>query len=136
MLALMASSEPVDHGAGSFSRPTETPAPSSFGPLGFSLVQTLDPREDLFLDGDEASHLYEVTEGIVRLSHPVGRRAPHRVVLLPGRRSGLLQHRCLRLQRPGADARLRAPHPADDARAPDAAAAELAQKLLRMAAVG
>ena len=65
MLALMASSETVgyDNSFSSFRR--EAPASGSFGPLGFSPVQMFAPREDLFLDGDEASHLYEVIEGIV-----------------------------------------------------------------------
>ena len=65
MLALMASSENIGHDSSSFPRRHESSAPSSFGPLGFSPTQTLDPREDLFLDGDDASHLYEVIEGIV-----------------------------------------------------------------------
>ena len=74
MLALMASSENIGHDSSSVPRRHESSAPSSFGPLGFSPTQTLDPREATILryrfglDGGTEKTLEEVGEkfGVTR----------------------------------------------------------------------
>jgi CRP/FNR family transcriptional regulator len=65
MLTLTANSEPVTQET-SFSLLSPKPTGAKSIPaFDCSLGQTLDCREDLFLDGDDATHVYEVMEGIV-----------------------------------------------------------------------
>ena len=65
MLALMTNSEPAGQETSFSLLSSKTPAATSTPAFDFSLAQTLDCREDLFLDGDEATHVCEVLEGIV-----------------------------------------------------------------------
>ncbi len=46
-------------------RPERPRGPSATEPLAGATLATFDTREDLFLEGDEATHLFEILEGMV-----------------------------------------------------------------------
>lgn len=66
MLALMASHEYPDHHAAAIAHQQESQAVSdSAADADGTMVGHYDAREDLFLEGDKATHVVEVLEGIV-----------------------------------------------------------------------
>lgn len=64
MLALMAQAETATRDF-DFSMPRAPEAITPVKPLQAGSLQTAAAREDLFLDGDDASHVFEVLDGIV-----------------------------------------------------------------------
>jgi CRP/FNR family transcriptional regulator len=64
MLALMAPTEDAPYSA-SLRRRSSDHDVTVASPLKAGAVQSVDAREDIFLDGDEASHVFEILDGIV-----------------------------------------------------------------------